>query len=96
MINGKKIVVVLPAYNAEKTLDATVREIPSCVDEIILVDDGSTDETVAKARRLGLAAVLHDRNIGYGGNQNLLSRRACAGRGCGGHASSRLSNIARC
>jgi glycosyltransferase involved in cell wall biosynthesis len=69
MINGKRIVVVLPAYNAEKTLEATVREIPEVADEIVLVDDGSTDGTVAAARRLGLTVAVHARNRGYGGNQ---------------------------
>ena len=61
MINGKRIVVVLPAYNAEKTLEATVRELPDLVDERILVDDHSSDETVAMARRLNLIVEVHDR-----------------------------------
>jgi glycosyltransferase involved in cell wall biosynthesis len=69
MINGKKIIVVLPAYNAEKTLEATVRELPDLVDETILVDDYSKDDTVAVARRLGLFVHVHARNRGYGGNQ---------------------------
>ena len=69
MINGKKIVVVLPAYNAEKTLEATVRDLPETVDECILVDDGSSDGTVALARSLNLTVYVHDRNRGYGGNQ---------------------------
>jgi glycosyltransferase involved in cell wall biosynthesis len=69
MINQKRIVAVLPAYNAAKTLKATVREIPDIVDEIILVDDGSSDETVAVAKNLGLTVVVHERNCGYGGNQ---------------------------
>ena len=60
MINGKRIVVVLPAYNAEKTLEATVRELPDLVDETILVDDYSTDGTVAVARHLGLTVHVHD------------------------------------
>ena len=54
MINNKKVAVVLPAYNAEKTLERTVQEIPASVDLCILVDDGSTDDTVGLARRLGL------------------------------------------
>jgi glycosyltransferase involved in cell wall biosynthesis len=69
MINGKKIVVVLPAFNAEKTLEATVRDLPETVDATILVDDGSSDGTVALARRLNLDVYVHDRNRGYGGNQ---------------------------
>jgi len=69
MINGKRIVVVLPAYNAEKTLEATVRELPELVDDCILVDDKSHDQTVAVARRLGLHVEVHEENRGYGGNQ---------------------------
>jgi len=66
LINGKRIVVVLPAYNAEKTLEATVRELPELVDERILVDDHSSDETVAMARRLNLIVEVHEKNRGYG------------------------------
>jgi glycosyltransferase involved in cell wall biosynthesis len=69
MINGKKVVAVLPAYNAERTLQRTVHEIPSSVDECILVDDHSTDETAALGRELGLCVHVHERNRGYGGNQ---------------------------
>lgn len=78
MINDKRVVVVLPAYNAEKTLRATVREIPSVVDEVILVDDQSTDGTVQLARQLGLTVVVHDRNLGYGGNQKTCYAHALA------------------
>jgi glycosyltransferase involved in cell wall biosynthesis len=78
MINGKKIVVVLPAYNAEKTLEATVRELPDLVDETILVDDYSKDGTVAVAHRLGLSVREHDRNRGYGGNQKTCYEQALA------------------
>ncbi len=78
MINGKRIIVVMPAYNAEKTLTATVREIPEIVDEIILVDDHSKDGTVAVAQRLGLSVEVHDRNYGYGGNQKTCYTRALA------------------
>ncbi len=78
MINGKRIVVVLPAFNAERTLEATVRELPDCVDESILVDDQSHDETVALARRLGLTVVVHERNRGYGGNQKTCYANALA------------------
>ena len=69
MINGKKVVVVLPAYNAEKTLLRTVQEIPQSVDDCILVDDHSTDKTARLARELGLRVHVHPRNRGYGGNQ---------------------------
>jgi glycosyltransferase involved in cell wall biosynthesis len=69
LINGKRIAVVLPAYNAEKTLEATVRELPEIVDERILVDDHSSDATAEMARRLGLTVEVHPRNRGYGGNQ---------------------------
>ncbi len=69
MINDKKVVAVLPAYNAAKTLQQTVEEIPASVDTCILVDDHSTDETAALAKRLGLQVYVHERNRGYGGNQ---------------------------
>ena len=60
----------MPAYNAEKTLERTIRDIPAgAVDEVILVDDCSKDGTVALARKLGLTVILHERNKGYGGNQ---------------------------
>ncbi len=65
-----KIIAVLPAYNAEKTLEKTVRDIPpGVVDEIILVDDASQDGTAELSRRLGLVTIVHERNRGYGGNQ---------------------------
>jgi len=69
MINHKKVVAVLPAYNAEKTLRQTVQEIPATVDNCILVDDHSTDSTVELAQRLGLQVHVHEQNRGYGGNQ---------------------------
>jgi len=78
MINGKRIAVVMPAYNAEQTLEATVRDLPDCVDDRILVDDGSTDATVKVARKLGLNVEVHERNRGYGGNQKTCYARACA------------------
>src|SRR5215470_17748948 len=79
MIEGKKIVVVLPAYQAGKTLERTVADIPrGVVDEVILVDDASSDDTVAVARRLGLRTVVHPRNLGYGGNQKTCYREALA------------------
>ena len=70
MLEGKKITVVMPAYNAALTLERTLREINrQVVDDIILVDDASGDETVAVAQRLGLRTIVHDKNRGYGGNQ---------------------------
>jgi len=69
MINHKKVVAVLPAYNAEKTLQRTVQEIPPSVDACILVDDHSTDETASLAQQIGLQVHVHERNRGYGGNQ---------------------------
>ena len=76
MINEKKIVVVLPAYNAEKTLEVTVRELPGIVDERILVDDHSSDATAALARKLGLTVEVHPQNRGYGGNQKTCYAKA--------------------
>ena len=70
MFHGKKIVVVMPAYNAAKTLEQTYAEVPlDLVDEVIVTDDASSDETVEVARRLGLRTLVHDRNMGYGANQ---------------------------
>jgi len=77
-LNGKRIAVVLPAYNAEKTLETTVRELPEMVDIRILVDDHSSDGTVNLARRLGLQFYVHDRNYGYGRNQQTCYREALA------------------
>jgi glycosyltransferase involved in cell wall biosynthesis len=78
MLNGKKIAVVMPAYNAEKTLRATVDELPDIVDIRILVDDFSADRTVEVARELGLVHFVHDRNYGYGRNQQTCYREALA------------------
>src|SRR3954465_608682 len=78
MINGKRIAVVMPAYNAEKTLEATVGEIPDLVDIRILVDDHSRDQTITVARRLGLYVFQHDQNYGYGRNQQTCYREALA------------------
>lgn len=78
MINGKRIAVVMPAYNAEKTLAATVAELPELVDIRILVDDQSNDRTVQLARDLGLQVFVHDRNYGYGRNQQTCYREALA------------------
>ena len=78
MIGSKKVVVVMPAYNAEKTLKQTYDEIPfDIVDEVILTDDCSKDNTVEEAGRLGIKEVLvHERNKGYGGNQKTCYNRA--------------------
>jgi len=74
-----KAIVVMPAYNAQTTLEQTVADIPpGCIDEIILVDDCSHDDTVATARRLGLTVIQHERNLGYGGNQKTCYREALA------------------
>ena len=62
MINGKRIAVVMPAYNAAKTLEVTVRELPEVVDIRILVDDHSSDDTIEAAKRLGLTVFVHDKN----------------------------------
>jgi glycosyltransferase involved in cell wall biosynthesis len=78
MMNRKRIAIVLPAYNAEKTLEATVREIPELVDACILVDDHSNDGTVELAHQLGLQVFVHDRNYGYGRNQQTCYREALA------------------
>ena len=71
MINNKKVVVVLPAYNASKTLEKTYLEIPfDIVDEVVITDDASIDNTVELAKKLGIKHILqHDKNKGYGGNQ---------------------------
>jgi glycosyltransferase involved in cell wall biosynthesis len=70
MIHNKKVVVVLPAYNAAKTLEATYNEIPhDIVDEIILVDDASSDNTSEIAKKLKINTYVHLNNTGYGGNQ---------------------------
>jgi glycosyltransferase involved in cell wall biosynthesis len=77
MLNGQKIIVVMPAYNAAKTLAKTVEEIPrDIVDEILLVDDASSDETVALANELDLTVFLHEKNFGYGRNQKTCYREA--------------------
>lgn len=78
MINGKKIIIVLPAYNAEQTLEKTYAEIPfDIVDEVVLVDDQSRDNTVDKAKSLGINHVIrHEKNLGYGGNQKTCYDKA--------------------
>ncbi|MGB4845774.1 MAG: glycosyltransferase family 2 protein [Ferruginibacter sp.] len=78
MLNNKKIVVVMPAYNSEKTLEITYSEIPfDIVDEVVLVDDASKDDTVIKARELGINHIIrHEDNKGYGGNQKTCYNKA--------------------
>jgi glycosyltransferase involved in cell wall biosynthesis len=78
MIQGKRIVVVMPAYNASKTLELTYSQIPfDIVDDVILVDDHSKDETVEVARKLGIKNVIgHKKNTGYGGNQKTCYKEA--------------------
>jgi glycosyltransferase involved in cell wall biosynthesis len=72
-----KIIVVMPAYNAEKTLERTVKDLPkNFIDEIILVDDASRDNTVEIAKRLGLSVYVHKKNKGYGGNQKTCYKKA--------------------
>jgi glycosyltransferase involved in cell wall biosynthesis len=78
MINGKRIAVVMPAYNAEKTLEATVRELSDVVDIKILVDDSSSDQTAELSRELGLQTFVHDSNYGYGRNQQTCYHEALA------------------
>lgn len=77
MLNNQKVVVVMPAYNAEKTLRKTYSEIPlDIVDEVLLVDDFSQDATLRIAKELGLSVIIHQRNLGYGANQKTCYREA--------------------
>src|SRR5579859_3216480 len=77
VINSKRVAVIMPAYNAAATLSRTVAEIDrNIVDDLVLVDDASTDQTVPLARHLGLDPIRHDVNKGYGGNQKTCYRRA--------------------
>ena len=79
MIQGKRVVVVLPAYRAAKTLESTYRDIPKdVVDEVLLVDDASDDATIAVARELGIPVIRHERNRGYGANQKTCYTAALA------------------
>ena len=77
MVNGQKVVVVLPAYNAAATLESTIADVPpGVVDEFLLVDDASTDATVETAARLGIPHFIHPTNRGYGGNQKTCYTQA--------------------
>jgi glycosyltransferase involved in cell wall biosynthesis len=80
MLLNKKIIVVLPAYNASKTVTQTFKEIPfDIVDEVVLVDDNSTDNTIDVAKSIGIHHIIkHDENLGYGGNQKSCYRKALA------------------
>ncbi|MBN2579212.1 MAG: glycosyltransferase family 2 protein [Pirellulales bacterium] len=79
MLHGQKVVVVMPAYKAERTLQQTLDNIPrEIVDNIILVDDASSDETADLARKLGLEVFVHNQNLGYGANQKTCYREALA------------------
>jgi glycosyltransferase involved in cell wall biosynthesis len=77
MIERKRVIVVLPAYNAASTLEKTIAEVPAgVVDEFILVDDASRDDTVEQAKRLGIPCIVHEKNRGYGGNQKTCYEEA--------------------
>lgn len=78
MIDGKKIIVVMPAYNAARTLERTYQEIPlDIVDEVVLTDDSSRDDTIAVAKQLGIHHIMvHEENKGYGGNQKTCYEKA--------------------
>ena len=77
MFHNHRVVVVMPAYNAGQTLERTVREIPmDLVDEVVVTDDASSDDTVAEARRLGLRTLVHAENRGYGANQKTCYEEA--------------------
>ncbi|MEY4114299.1 MAG: hypothetical protein RLZ76_992 [Bacteroidota bacterium] len=78
MFKNKKVIVVLPAYNAAKTLEKTYAEIPfDIVDDVVLVDDNSADDTIERAKRLGIKNIIeHEKNKGYGGNQKSCYKKA--------------------
>ena len=77
--DGQKVIVVMPAYNAEQTLEQTLRDLPDgSYDEVLVGDDCSKDGTVALAKRLGLSVLVTPKNLGYGGNQKMLYREALA------------------
>jgi glycosyltransferase involved in cell wall biosynthesis len=77
VLNNRRVAVVMPAYNAAATLARTFAELDlTVVDEVVLVDDASKDDTITLARELGLEPIRHERNLGYGGNQKTCYRRA--------------------
>ena len=77
MVQSKKVIVVMPAYNAAKTLVSTYKEIPfDIVDEVLLVDDASTDETAKISQELNIKLIIHPKNLGYGGNQKTCYEEA--------------------
>ena len=79
MLNGMKVIVVMPAYNARKTIERTYTELPhEVVDAVLLTDDASTDATAEAARDLGIRTIVHPKNRGYGGNQKTCYREALA------------------
>jgi len=79
MINGKRVIVVMPAYRAAKTIEMTWRALPyNIFDRVLLVDDASTDETVTVAKRLGIEVHVHQKNMGYGANQKTCYNAALA------------------
>jgi glycosyltransferase involved in cell wall biosynthesis len=79
MLNGKKVIVVMPAFNAARTLERTYRELPhDLVDEVLLVDDRSADNTIELSQALGVTHFLHEQNLGYGANQKTCYRQALA------------------
>ncbi len=81
MLNGMKVVVVMPAYNARRTIELTYKELPhDIVDKVLLTDDASRDATVAVARDLGIHTIVHPKNRGYGGNQKTCYRAALAAK----------------
>ena len=94
MIHKKKIVVVMPAYNAAKTLKKTFDEVPQdIVDEIILVDDASADETAKVAKKLKIKTFVHPKNRGYGGNQKTCYAAALNARQISSSCCTRITNI---
>ena len=77
MFHGQRIIVVMPAYNAAQTIEKTFREIPlDVVDDVVVTDDASSDETVDVAERLGLHVRVHEKNLGYGANQKTCYQAA--------------------